>query len=319
MPQKLTKELFIEKSQDIHGETYDYDSSDYINSYTKIKIVCKEHGEFFQKPNAHLAGKGCPECGKIRKTKNQCLPFEKFEEKSNVIHNNQYSYDRDSYTKTIDYTIITCPIHGKFSQLAMSHLAGYGCFECGKTKGIQPCKTNEEYIGQVTEIHNGFYDYSNTFYTKSSEKIKIICPIHGEFEQFATGHLSGHGCRKCGYLKAVETGKQGWTRTNWVEFCNNTNCPYPEVYIITCTNEYESFVKIGMTSKIKQRLDFIPYTVNILNTIIGKPERVYDLEKKLHRSFKSFQYRPSLEFAGHTECFSTEILQDPNFQLFLQK
>lgn len=47
----------------IHGNTYDYSLVQYTNTYTKVKILCKTHGEFLQTPNAHLRGQGCPRCG----------------------------------------------------------------------------------------------------------------------------------------------------------------------------------------------------------------------------------------------------------------
>lgn len=70
---RLTKEIFIYKSKQIHGDKYDYSKVNYINNKTKICIICPEHGEFWQTPSNHLQGKGCPECGKklniISKTK----------------------------------------------------------------------------------------------------------------------------------------------------------------------------------------------------------------------------------------------------------
>ncbi len=32
---------------------------------TKVTIICREHGEFEQRPNSHLRGSGCPKCGTI--------------------------------------------------------------------------------------------------------------------------------------------------------------------------------------------------------------------------------------------------------------
>ena len=59
-----SKEQFIEKARAIHGDKYDYSLSEYKNQATKIAIVCKIHGIFYQKPNLHLSSKcGCPECG----------------------------------------------------------------------------------------------------------------------------------------------------------------------------------------------------------------------------------------------------------------
>ncbi len=57
------KEDFIEKSKKFHGDRYDYSLVNYINNREKVKIICKKHGEFLQKPNNHLDGKqGCPKC-----------------------------------------------------------------------------------------------------------------------------------------------------------------------------------------------------------------------------------------------------------------
>lgn len=59
-------------------------------------------------------------------------------------------------------------------------------------------KTQTDFIKKATEIHDGKYDYSQVVYVKSSENVKIICPIHGEFEQTPNKHLQGRGCPKCG-------------------------------------------------------------------------------------------------------------------------
>lgn len=58
---------------------------------------------------------------------------------------------------------------------------------------------NDEFIERSREIHQDKYDYSKTQYTKRKNKVTIICPIHGEFEQIAGDHLAGKGCRKCSY------------------------------------------------------------------------------------------------------------------------
>lgn len=55
----------------------------------------------------------------------------------------------------------------------------------------------KSFIEKAEQIHNFKYDYSKTVYIKSSEKIIIICPSHGEFLQRASDHLSGAGCKKC--------------------------------------------------------------------------------------------------------------------------
>ena len=57
--------------------------------------------------------------------------------------------------------------------------------------------TTEEFIKKAREIHGDKYDYSLVDYKNAHTKIKIICPIHGEFEQAPFNHLNGKGCLKC--------------------------------------------------------------------------------------------------------------------------
>lgn len=60
---------------------------------------------------------------------------------------------------------------------------------------------NSNFIEKAKKVHGNKYDYSLVNYTQSKNKIKIICPEHGLFEQRASGHLSGYGCSKCSHKK----------------------------------------------------------------------------------------------------------------------
>jgi hypothetical protein len=60
----LTREIFIERAEKIHSGKYDYARVNYKNTMTKVEIICPIHGFFWQKPNAHLQGRGCAECAK---------------------------------------------------------------------------------------------------------------------------------------------------------------------------------------------------------------------------------------------------------------
>ena len=53
---------FIEKAKKVHGEKYDYSKVNYINTQTKVCIICPKHGEFYQKPSDHLRKCGCKMC-----------------------------------------------------------------------------------------------------------------------------------------------------------------------------------------------------------------------------------------------------------------
>ena len=54
--------LWKERACNVHKNKYDYSKMVYKNNYTKVCIICPEHGEFWQTPNNHLAGSGCKYC-----------------------------------------------------------------------------------------------------------------------------------------------------------------------------------------------------------------------------------------------------------------
>lgn len=53
---------FIGRAVEKHGNTYDYSFVEYKNSTTRVRIICKHHGEFWQFPSNHLRGSGCLKC-----------------------------------------------------------------------------------------------------------------------------------------------------------------------------------------------------------------------------------------------------------------
>ena len=59
-------------------------------------------------------------------------------------------------------------------------------------------KTKNSFINDANIYHNFKYDYSLVDYKNNKTKVKIICPIHGIFEQRPDNHLTSKGCKKCG-------------------------------------------------------------------------------------------------------------------------
>lgn len=127
---------------------------------------------------------------------------EKFIELANIKHHNKYTYNNVIYVNSVTKVIITCPIHGNFSQIPGSHLQGKGCQKC-QYETLQKLKVmpNELFIVKANKIHNNRYKYIDLSYKNLSEKISIYCPIHGFFVQRAASHLRGNGCPHCASLK----------------------------------------------------------------------------------------------------------------------
>lgn len=178
---------FILKANLKHNNLYSYDNTNFVNSSTKVCITCPIHGDFYQLPHAHLNGQGCPKCV------GRNLTIDEVINKCNKIHHNKYDYSNLSFNKIKDKVSINCPIHGTFEQCLMKHLNGQGCPKCAHNYK----KNNYIFIQKAKQIHRNYYDYSLVEYDNNKNNVKIICPIHGIFEQTPNNHLAKHGCPKC--------------------------------------------------------------------------------------------------------------------------
>lgn len=62
-------ERFVNEATKVHGKTYNYSMTNYINARTKVKIGCIDHGIFEQLPSPHLRGQGCNKCNLEKRKK----------------------------------------------------------------------------------------------------------------------------------------------------------------------------------------------------------------------------------------------------------
>ena len=121
-----------------------------------------------------------------------------FINKFNIIHNYKYDYKKFIYINSKEKVTIICPIHGEFEQTIYNHSKGWGRKKCGRNMAKEKTNyTSEKFIELAKEIHGNKYNYLETIYKNSKEKLKIICDKHGEFYQVPTNHLKGKGCPKC--------------------------------------------------------------------------------------------------------------------------
>lgn len=199
---KLTKNQFILKSREIHGFKYDYSKSDYKNSRTKVCIICPKHGEFWQTPNGHIEGRGCPICANEKKSYLMKKGKKDFLKEANKKYQKKYDYSKVNYIDYYTKVCIICPEHGEFWQSPSLHLRTNGCQLCSnKNRSIKKSYDTTSFIEKAKEVHGDKYNYSKVDYKGCYEKICIICPEHGEFWQKAYLHLNGQGCKLCGNLR----------------------------------------------------------------------------------------------------------------------
>ena len=133
------------------------------------------------------------------------LTTQEFIEKARLVHGNKYDYSMAEYKNNKLKIKIICPMHGIFEQIPNSHLIGCGCSICASIIKINRCRsttlTTEQFIEKANKIHNNRYNYSLVEYINNRTKVKIICPVHGTFEQTPDKHLQKHGCPLCNSSK----------------------------------------------------------------------------------------------------------------------
>ena len=190
---RLSLSDFIKKANEKHGDKYDYSKVEYVDAHTKICIICPSHGEFWQTPHNHIQGRGCSTCGVMKIGDKNRLSLSNFIKRANKVHDGKYNYAKVHYVNCNTKVCIICPKHGEFEQIPKHHIRGSGCPKCSSNY----VPTTEEWIVSANEKHNGKYDYHKVKYVKSTTKVCIICPEHGEFWQKPVSHTQGCGCPKC--------------------------------------------------------------------------------------------------------------------------
>jgi hypothetical protein len=202
---KLTTQSFIDKALAVHGDRYEYSQVDYDGAHALVTIICPDHGSFEQSPTGHLSGSGCNECGRIAAGDARRSTTEQFIANAGAVHGDRYDYSLVEYVDSTTKITIICSDHGSFEQTPSEHLVGSGCGKCGFLAAADARrKTTEEFIVGANAVHGDRYDYSLVEYLSGQEKVIIICPDHGPFEQVPNGHVQGKGCNECGMLASAD-------------------------------------------------------------------------------------------------------------------
>lgn len=92
-----TTEDFMSRAKKVHLNRYDYSEVEYKGQKVPVKIRCKIHGFFFQRPYNHLSGKGCSACSESRGERLICKILSnnniKYTRQYRIPLNIKYSYD----------------------------------------------------------------------------------------------------------------------------------------------------------------------------------------------------------------------------------
>lgn len=219
MAKKMTKEEFIIKAKEIHGDKYDYSKVEYKNTKTKVCIICPEHGEFWMRPCDHLNRKyGCHICGWKKEAAEATRTKEDFIKLAHEKFGDKYDYTKVNYVNSRTKVCIISHEKdaygveiGEFWQTPANHLS-YGM------GNVLRNSDTKRFVERAKLIHGDFYDYSKTVYKDSDKKVIITCPLHGDFEQLPYNHLNGQGCRFCKSKSVLEKQVKLWLEKEGLSF-----------------------------------------------------------------------------------------------------
>lgn len=155
MSRQLTSIEFISKAKLLHGNKYDYSMCIYEKSLLKIIIGCHIHGKFYQTPNNHLSGKGCPSCKLDYLSRIKSRTKEDFINIAKQMYGDRYLYEFVDYVNSKHKIEIICPSHGKFYQIPNDHLSGHGCPTCHH----RISKSEIKFLDYVGICHNNTQKY----------------------------------------------------------------------------------------------------------------------------------------------------------------
>lgn len=270
---RLTADDFAIKGALKHGDKYGYSEVDYVDTYHDVKIHCGTHGYFLQSPSNHLSGHGCPACGG-----NERMSTDSYIARAEDVHKGRYLYQNTVYVNILKPILVTCRIHGDFSQVASHHLKGHGCAKCA---GVAKLEANE-FESRALSVHDGRYCYGKSVYVSYFEKVDIHCDKHGYFSQTPAAHLQGQGCPSCDFDRSQPTA----------------------IYLMQMGAQVKIGISIDPSARLAQLNRNNPKPAHIITTwLLDDFPTAHAMEQRIHR--KLAKYHAGLSgFDGATEWFN---------------
>lgn len=169
---RLTKEAFLIKAKEKHGDKYNYEYVDFETSEDKILIYCNCGKSFTQVANSHLSGRGCPYCAVISSSSSHLYNTETFIKLSKERHGNKFDYSLVEYKHNSDKIKIKCKKHNLiFTQTAYIHLQSNGGCPVCRYENAKPRWSKSEWVSSQNERISKLYIVK--FKTETTEFIKI--------------------------------------------------------------------------------------------------------------------------------------------------
>ena len=125
------------------------------------------------------------------------MTIKKYEEVKDFIENKLnkgYKLISEKYINSSCKLKIKCPVHGEFEMRYGDLQQNHGCSKCSIEKSKHSYEEVKDFI--ENKLNKG-YKLISEEYVNNYSKLKIECPVHGEFLIPYHELKKNHNCRKC--------------------------------------------------------------------------------------------------------------------------
>ena len=304
-------DTFLNEVKLIHPE-YDFSKVEYVNTKTKVEVICNIHGSFHTTPSHLLMGCKCIKCANIENGVNQQMSKEEYLErvykKLKEVNSTLKIYE-DTYVDRKSKITIECETHGVLEVETLSLIQNkVGCPKCGKVVGGEKQRVSyETFLKKAIKKFKGKFTYLEETYKGSTSKMKALCPKHGIIDILPYSHLNQeYGCKKC----AIENSPS--YKPSYKPYYDKPTT----LYYIKLIKGNEEYFKLGITTQtISERFCRLPsegLTYEIIATKTFETGiSAYHLEQFLLHKYNSYKIDFILlpKSGGNSEIFNQDIYE----------
>lgn len=245
-------ETFVERARAVHGDRYDYSKVDYVNNYTKVEIICKIHGSFWQKPQGHIiSGQGCPKCAAeagAKRRRGAGNPNYKGKAMQKIQNTCLERYGAKTWAEsavgreTLHNIIVNDDLQIRTKQTCLERYgAPTWCQSEEGHKRLHEIMTSDEVVQRIRSGYINAYGVDHYMKTaEGREKARRNISSDTRREAIRNAFLEKYGVTNALALSEVQ--KKGW-RTKRVHGTFNTSHPEETLYLMLCDAFGSKFVK----------------------------------------------------------------------------
>lgn len=297
----FSPEEMIERLREIRGDRYDLSGAIYSGTDGKIKVICREHGEFFPTYSNFRSGQNCKACARESHISKVTMPKSDYLDMAKSIHGDRFDYAGMIYRGASKPVTVRCREHGIFTTRAQTHLGKHGgCDNCFRESvSRRKISNTAEFVEKSKLVHGDKYNYDKVDYKLNFIHVTITCPEHGDFTLSPATHLKGCGCQCCYKEKLAYS----WMKDDYCE-----KFPFTTLYLVRFYNEHFDVLKVGISidanTRIKDLCNSLGCEYETLRLIHGKSDVLWEFEKSVHTdpTLESHSWG-EITFGGYTEFY----------------